>query len=152
LRGKTQLTCTMDTNAIDALLETSGGPRDRGQLHNAVIHRTKFLSGAGYFFVLINVAQDQADRCQHLFKLLSSHLKMALSRAITAKERKSAASLTKRELDILHLMSAGKSNREISNAIGISAMTLKNHVSKIYRKLNVQCRTDAVSHISRLPV
>jgi len=150
LRGMTQSFCMMDENALEALQE--GRPRAPGQLHNAVIHRTKFFSGAAYIFVLVNVPQDQVDRCQHLFKLLSSHLKMALSRAIATHERKNAAPLTQRELEILQRMSEGKSNSEISVILGISPVTLKNHISKIYRKLDVQKRADAVLQGARLRV
>ena len=152
LRGRTQMTCALDADDIDALLATGDGPRERGQLHNAVIHLTKFLPGAGYFFVLVNMPREHFDRCPHLFKLLSLHLKMALSRSIAAQERKNATLLTERELEILHLMRAGKSNREISAILGISAITLKNHINKLYRKLDVQNRTDAVAKGLPLPV
>ena len=151
LRGRTQMTCALDAEDINAMLETSDGSRDRGQLQNAVIHRTKFLSGAGYYFIFVNMPQEHFDRCQHLLKLLSSHLKMALSRSIAARERKNAALLTERELEILHLMRSSKSNREISGILGISAITLKNHINKLYRKLDVQHRTDAVKKGLPLP-
>ncbi|MFH1870758.1 MAG: LuxR C-terminal-related transcriptional regulator, partial [Pseudomonadota bacterium] len=36
-------------------------------------------------------------------------------------------------------------NHEIGAALGISPLTVKNHVQKIYRKLNVQNRAHAVS-------
>jgi DNA-binding CsgD family transcriptional regulator len=148
--GRTQISCMMNADAINALLEADRRPADPHPLHNAVIHRTRFLSGAGYFFVLVNVPQDQIDRCLHLFKLLSSHLKMALSRAIAPPARKPAAALTRRELEIVQLMSDGKSNREISVALAISPVTLKSHISKIYRKLDVQNRAEAVLQGMRL--
>lgn len=56
-----------------------------------------------------------------------------------------AAPLTERELEILRWMGEGRSNREISAILDISAITLKNHVTKIYRKLDVQNRADAVA-------
>jgi DNA-binding CsgD family transcriptional regulator len=117
-----------------------------------VIHRVTLLSGSTFHIVLINVAADQAGRCRHLFKLLSSHLKMALSRSIAAPPSQTTPPLTERELEILRWMGTGKSNREISALLDISAITLKNHVSKIYRKLDVQNRADAVAKLSRLCV
>jgi DNA-binding CsgD family transcriptional regulator len=143
LGGRAQVSRTLDARALDALLD--GGPRMPGQLHNAVVHRTRLLSGAAYFLVLVNVPPDQLERCQHLFKLLASHLKMALSRAIDAEQPGPERSLTQRELEILRWMGEAKSNREISIILGISTITLKQHVSKIYRKLNVQNRADAVA-------
>jgi DNA-binding CsgD family transcriptional regulator len=135
----------LDGEALQELLHPDSALCVRGQLHNAVIHRITLLSGSTFHVVLINVAADQAERCRHLFKLLSSHLKMALSRAFVAPESKVAAPLTERELEILRWMGEGRSNREISAILDISAITLKNHVTKIYRKLDVQNRAAAVA-------
>jgi two-component system response regulator DegU len=52
--------------------------------------------------------------------------------------------LTYREMEVLQLMSQGKNNRSISEHLYISEKTVKNHVSKILYKLNVQDRTQAV--------
>ncbi len=52
--------------------------------------------------------------------------------------------LTRRELEVLQLMAEGKSNRAIGEYLFISEKTVKNHVSSILQKLNVQDRTQAV--------
>ncbi len=52
--------------------------------------------------------------------------------------------LTGRELEILQKMSEGMTNAEIGFALGISAQTVKNHVTSILRKLTVNDRTQAV--------
>lgn len=52
--------------------------------------------------------------------------------------------LTERETEVLRLMVAGYSNREIADAIGVSEGTVKNHVSSILSKLGVRDRTRAV--------
>ncbi len=51
--------------------------------------------------------------------------------------------LTKRELDVLKLLASGLNNKEISEALFISEKTVKNHISSIFRKLNVNDRTQA---------
>ncbi|MFC8685104.1 response regulator [Brevibacillus porteri] len=53
-------------------------------------------------------------------------------------------SLTRREREVLQLMAEGKSNRAIGEFLFISEKTVKNHVSSILQKLNVQDRTQAV--------
>src|SRR5512146_670007 len=53
--------------------------------------------------------------------------------------------LTAREQEIMKWIRVGKSNIEIGMILGISSLTVKNHVQKILRKLNVQNRTQAVS-------
>jgi DNA-binding NarL/FixJ family response regulator len=52
--------------------------------------------------------------------------------------------LTRRELEVLRLMAAGWSNREISDALSTSEGTVKNHISSILSKLGVRDRTRAV--------
>lgn len=52
--------------------------------------------------------------------------------------------LTKRECEVLQLMTDGKSNRKIGEELFISEKTVKNHVSNILQKMNVKDRTQAV--------
>ncbi|WP_428910959.1 response regulator [Niallia sp. Krafla_26] len=52
--------------------------------------------------------------------------------------------LTGREMEILLLMTQGKSNQEIADELFISLKTVKTHVSNILSKLQVQDRTQAV--------
>ena len=52
--------------------------------------------------------------------------------------------LTRRECQVLQLLAEGKSNRAVSEALYISEKTVKNHVSNILQKLNVNDRTQAV--------
>jgi DNA-binding CsgD family transcriptional regulator len=52
--------------------------------------------------------------------------------------------LTSREQEILRWIHLGKSNIEIGTILSISPLTVKNHVQKILRKLNVQNRAQAV--------
>ncbi len=52
--------------------------------------------------------------------------------------------LTRREAEVLRLMSEGKSNKAIGEFLFISEKTVKNHVSSILQKMEVEDRTQAV--------
>ncbi len=52
--------------------------------------------------------------------------------------------LTKREAEILDLMAQGNANKSIAQTLFISEKTVKNHVSSIFKKLEVGDRTQAV--------
>ena len=60
--------------------------------------------------------------------------------------------LSAREKEILRWIHLGKSNFEIGTILGISPLTVKNHVQKILRKLNVQNRTHAVGRALELRI
>lgn len=60
--------------------------------------------------------------------------------------------LTRREVEVLRLMTAGAGNREIAEQLVISQTTVKTHVSRILRKLNVSSRTQAAARARGLRV
>lgn len=51
--------------------------------------------------------------------------------------------LTKREIEVLKLLAEGLFNKEIAFTLAISEKTVKNHVSNIFKKINVSDRTQA---------
>lgn len=51
--------------------------------------------------------------------------------------------LTRRELEVLHLLAEGLFNKEIAYKLCISEKTVKNHVSNIFKKIGVSDRTQA---------
>ena len=61
-----------------------------------------------------------------------------------------ARRITAREEEILRWVALGKSNFEIGAILGISPLTVKNHVQKILRKLNVVNRAQAVGKAAEL--
>jgi DNA-binding NarL/FixJ family response regulator len=51
--------------------------------------------------------------------------------------------LTDRERDVLDLLAQGSSNREIASHLGIADKTVRNHLSSVFLKLQVNDRTAA---------
>lgn len=74
-------------------------------------------------------------------------------------ERMGGPSLTTRELEVLHLIVDGKSNKEIGGRLFISEATVKTHINSILSKLGVSDRTQAATtalqrgivHLPELP-
>jgi predicted ATPase/DNA-binding NarL/FixJ family response regulator len=62
------------------------------------------------------------------------------------------AGLTAREVDVLRLVAAGKSNRAIAEALFISERTVENHISHMLGKLEVESRTAAVAVAAQLGI
>jgi two-component system NarL family response regulator len=57
--------------------------------------------------------------------------------------------LTPRELETLRLLSGGKSNKEIAAALSIAAGTTKVHLNKLFQKLGVTSRTEAMAEAAK---
>jgi len=60
--------------------------------------------------------------------------------------------LSKRELEVLNLMARGLSNQEIAAHLFVSLNTVKTHSSKVFEKLEVKRRTQAIEKAKRLNV
>ena len=58
--------------------------------------------------------------------------------------------ITQREEQVLGLLAAGKSNKEIAQKLGVSPNTIKTQVASLYQKLEVQRRTQAVQKAREL--
>lgn len=63
----------------------------------------------------------------------------------TPNERAQASlGITGREREVLQLLAAGRSNKEIARRLGVSPNTVKTHVARLFGKLQVARRTEAV--------
>jgi len=60
--------------------------------------------------------------------------------------------LSERELEVLHWLASGASNREIGRQLYITENTVKRHVYHIFGKLNVRNRTQATLQAIKLGV
>ena len=76
---------------------------------------------------------------------IQSSLIPALNSRLIARDvdKEKIDSLTKRELEVLVQVANGMFNKEIANTLNISERTVKNHLSNIFRKIEVSDRTQA---------
>jgi transcriptional regulator EpsA len=119
----------------------------------ALAHGTYDIFGkVASFFVFACKADAIGPRQTYLTELVTPFLHLAWLRTQINRPAADGASahpgapalLTTREQEILRWIHLGKSNIEIGAILGISPLTVKNHVQKILRKLNVQNRAQAV--------
>ena len=61
----------------------------------------------------------------------------------TSHEKDASSNLTNREIEVLLLITDGMINKEIAKKLYISEKTVKNHISNIFKKLDVNDRTQA---------
>jgi DNA-binding NarL/FixJ family response regulator len=77
--------------------------------------------------------------------LLEPSLRRAMSERSGARVADPGAALTERELQVLRGMSQGKSNAEIGRSLFLSEDTVKTHARRLFRKLGVSDRAQAVA-------
>ena len=61
-----------------------------------------------------------------------------------------SARLSEREHEVMHWVGCGKTNLEIGMILGISQFTVKNHLQRIFRKIDVRNRAQAITRILAL--
>ena len=61
-----------------------------------------------------------------------------------------ALGISGRELEVLALLAAGRSNKEIARRLAVSPNTVKTHVTKLFAKLEANRRTEAIARAREL--
>jgi len=104
--------------------------------------------------------RDFSDQDRALLSVLRAPLTAALLRARSRQQASQAlgaadcgdqagpASLTAREIVILRLVAAGRTNRAIAHQLQLSPRTVAKHLEHVYRKLGVSSRAAAVSRMT----
>ena len=124
---------------VEVVALTSFGEEER-------VHAALEAGASGYLLKDSDADEvSAAIRAAHRGEL---PLDPAIARGLTASLRAESgdgpdAELTARELEILRLLGAGKSNKEIAAELQISERTARTHVSNILGKLDLTSRTQA---------
>lgn len=133
----------------------------RGNLERVAAHGMFDANGrTSSLFAFTQISGVLTERHAYFLELLAPHMHMALVRmlfherhhqpgALVEKHRKL---ITDRETEVLRYVQMGKSNLEIGSLLKISPLTVKNHIQKILRKLNVNNRAHAVAKAMALKI
>ncbi|MCT4607247.1 MAG: response regulator transcription factor [Marinisporobacter sp.] len=92
---------------------------------------------------LIKAIRDVCTGDSYIHPSLASELVKEYNKKEKGNDECKKDKLTRREYEVLGLIAEGKNNREIAEDLFISEKTVKNHVSNIFKKINVSDRTQA---------
>jgi NarL family two-component system response regulator LiaR len=104
-------------------------------------------AGAAGYLLKETPASELADAIRKVHRgepILHPDVAARLMRQVAAATpRAHRADLTARELEVLRLIAAGRSNKEIARDLSVAEKTVKTHVSNVLSKLDVADRTQA---------
>jgi transcriptional regulator EpsA len=137
----------------DAMLSHFRRELELAGFEHMVVHGSGPMAGGSTLFALCGLPRQPQARHAWFLTLLLPYLHMALLRLSERPARGGAPGavdtmvrpLSARETEILGWLREGKSNFEVGCILGISALTVKNHLQRIYRTLGVSNRTHALA-------
>ncbi len=127
---------------------------------NVIVDGSGPVAGGSTVFALFGLPMRPGARHAYFIALLLPHLHLALARLARPAARPSrsapgmpsaaARPLSAREAEIVHWLRSGKRNDEIGAILGLSGLTVKNHLQRIYKLLGVRNRAEAVARCADL--
>ncbi|MFW5691838.1 MAG: helix-turn-helix domain-containing protein [Chloroflexota bacterium] len=119
------------------------------ELHHRLEDLRTRLSAAEYDMA---VARGQAVEVMEKVRVLIATMRDSSTgeKAVSGSSTSLIEPLTKREVEVLRLIVAGQSNRQIAITLTLAVGTVKTHAHNIYAKLAVNSRTEAVARAHEL--
>jgi len=91
-------------------------------------------------------ADLELDAARRIFERLSAAPDLERVKALSAGTEKTPGGLTAREVEVLRLVAAGKTNRAIATELVLSEKTVARHISNIFTKLGLSSRSAATAY------
>jgi len=160
--------CRLDFRAFDYLLGSVSLPGSFADalhsMRSVLIHGVSDeRSRQDCLYVLLSAHEDASESAASALRILLPHIDGALRQVAHLPQQHKAApppapkspsedvcGLSERETQIMAWVAMGKTNSEIGSILNISAFTVKNHMQRIFQKLNVFNRAQAVSKVTRV--
>jgi DNA-binding NarL/FixJ family response regulator len=141
---------------VDLLLREESGAELCEELHVALPDmRILLLSGAGSISPAVARAAGASgfvSKDMGAGDIVKAVRMVGLGMEVFGPSEQGSAQLSGRERDVIGLIAAGATNREIAQRLYLSPHTIKEHTSAIYRKLGVRNRAEAVKKAQRLGI
>jgi DNA-binding NarL/FixJ family response regulator len=145
-----------DVALIDLLLRGESGAELCEELHAALPDtRILLVSGVGSISPAVARAAGASGFVSKELgagDIVKAVRMVALGMEVFGRDEERAAPLSGREREVVVLIAAGATNREIAQRLYLSQHTVKEHTSAIYRKLGVRNRAEAVKRAQRLGI
>ena len=146
---KTVVMCESDDEqyALDMLWKGVSGYLIKDMEVDVLLHAIRFVH-QGYVFIHPKVALQLVQTLRPVFQVEDANTLINTTNVKPVIQMAEGADvlLTPRQTEVLRLIAKGKSNKKISEYLFISEKTVKNHVSSILQKMEVNDRTQAVVH------
>jgi len=125
---------------------------EKYELRNAAAHGLRGPDGQlKSYFCFSRITEELSSRITYVIEVLTPILDATLSRVVAYQGVKPRSDyptvmpLSRREIEILHFLLVGKTNKMIAQELTLSPLTVKNHVQNVMKKLKVNTRGHAVS-------
>ncbi|MFM2449863.1 MAG: transcriptional regulator EpsA [Pseudomonadota bacterium] len=163
----------LSVNEKGFFVEKYGSPsplgQELGRVRSVLVHGIKDERGnQDCLYAAFSTDEERSDAHSTALSLLMPHIDMAL-RQVAQQPAQAAPSLqpgtqtgndmpgtsapdalSEREAEILSWVAMGKTNADIGMILGISEFTVKNHLQRVFKKLDVNNRAQAVSRLNAL--
>lgn len=126
-------------------------------LGGGLLHSTgRMPDSDGFMVLMLGMAGEPSAHQVLLLQALLPQLHMGFLRSLVfsapghataGAEPTDDLGLTERQLEILHWVKLGKTNHETALILSVSELTVKNHLQRAFRKLNVHNRAQAVAKL-----
>lgn len=147
------LPAVLDAQDEGGALASCRGMLPKTGFDNALVHGSVLFGGVSTVFVLLGLPFQPGARQAYFLQLLLPYLHMALLR-IPVRNKPDRAlplrALSARELAVLEQVREGRTNVEVADLLGISELTVKNHLQRVYRVLGVGNRAHAIARCLEL--
>ncbi len=118
-------------------------------VHSEVEYLVKSVDIGADGYVLKDAGSDELREAIHTIMGGASYIQPRLIPALNSRlinrdiDKEKIDSLTKREIEILKQIAGGRFNKEIADSLDITERTVKNHISNLFKKIDVNDRTQA---------
>lgn len=118
-------------------------------VHSEIEYLIKAVDIGADGYILKDSGSEELKKAIHSILDGESYIQSSLIPALNSRlvnrdiDKEKIASLTKRECEILIQIASGRFNKEIATTLDITERTVKNHISSIFKKIEVSDRTQA---------